>query len=296
MKKSLTDRVLAYQENGEGKEELFHDIFLRVYDIPRRFYGAAREECSDFLMYMYPKLEKFVRDFSFQGVLFEHYFQKNLYYQYKNYLRKAQREEREWEANSDIDLWNMFDLLPWGDPALEIIEESELDLFPLCKKLRKAFTIDDEGRIENDSIKRRVVYAFLKQAEHCCDKVIDYISYVTGYCADWLSQCVTSLREKLRDRSSVFSLYYERKNRAFYHLNLLKQRYETTPCNQEKKIISKRIERQIGIIRRCRTRLEYIRRNSTNLEIAETMGVSKGSVDSGLFYLKKTLGSLYSTG
>lgn len=294
MKKSMTDLVLKYQKTGEGESELFNELFLVIYEIPRRFYRGGSEECSDFLMYIYPRLKRFVKSFVYKGIPFEHFLRKNLYCQYKNYFKRSKDADTEWDTFSDAGFWDVHEFQEWARVPVDRATFSEKESKGYSDKVKEVFKIDETGQIQDESMKRRVLYCFLKNAELCCEEVIQKISRITGFCAGWLSDCVASLRGKIYNREGVYRIFHERRNRAYFKLNVLKKRYHGAIDAETKRMYQERINRQLDILRRGKTQLEKTRRVATNREVAQIVGVPKGSVDSGMYGLKKKLKALYS--
>lgn len=119
------------------------------------------------------------------------------------------------------------------------------------------------------------------------------LAAIAGVTVEALLSLASALREMRRSRLARLETLRCRRNKAFSQARLIEAelKAETAP---------ERIESlQIALHRaRRRTagsaaRMAKVGVSPTNLEIARILGIPKGTVDSGLFWLKKKLTSVY---
>ena len=102
---TLTERVLRFQETGQGQAELLACVAARVYGYPRVRGSRSEDDSGEFYLFFYPRLLRSLRRFRDQGKPFEWYLQSVLRWQYLIYVRVKRRRERQWNAGALPAFW-----------------------------------------------------------------------------------------------------------------------------------------------------------------------------------------------
>ena len=278
---NLTQKVLQYQRTRQGLHEIVEEIAPRVYHFPRRTMGWDEDACGEFYVFIHPRIIRLLDRFRDQGKPFESYLWAVLNWQLRNFARDRSRSERRWRvslriepeaAGSDDDQQG-----PDSGPALDA----------LC-------TSADLARcIRSNADRRNFLFLVLK-----CSRLIDSehahaLARVTGVTTETLLALAATLADMRAARESRHEMFRGRRNKAFAAIQLLETEItgEVDP--------RKRAAAEAALIRMRRRMSSAMQRMSrvglspTNLEISRVLGVPKGTVDSGLYWLKRKLAPVY---
>jgi len=273
----LTDMVVTFQEKGTGLQTLIDTIALLVYAYPRKRFQWSEDDSSEFFCYLYPKLKEMIKKYRYSGKPFEAYLFTTIHWQLKTFASKLKKNKMKQELLSSHRLWDVC-----NNEEVYICEPE----FTFSPKVRTLLKINDDNVVENPAMKKRIMYLMLKGADFINQHIITHVSIITGYDPDWLFCCAESLKERMRDRIKRLNLLKNRRNQLVLKIYTLHSEIngETDKIKKqhlmkELKKIRSRMERIIGLIRR-------VPRTPTHKDIAEVAGVPKGSVDSGLYYIK----------
>jgi len=139
--------------------------------------------------------------------------------------------------------------------------------------------------------RKRLLYLVIKCAWEIDEEILKKCSCALGIPEQYLFSLVELAKRKTEGaRNQVYTLN-AKLNTLWIRLRVLELRLETALLKNEKECIARSLDR-------CRQRyvrlLEKRRRRKSlvsNELISELLGVPKGSVDSGLFYLRKNVNS-----
>ncbi len=271
---SLTKKVLEFQKTGAGLSALVDELAPRVYQFPRRTMGWDEDACGDFYLYFQPRLLRLLSRFQDLGKPFESYLCAVLGWQLRNFARERRRGERTWSATLRLDP---------ADPSREAVSEEE----PAASYPRLSPQMLAVIRTASD--RRNFLFLLLKCARHIDRERAEAFAPITGVPAAKLLGIASALAERRAHRDRRLAVFVERRNRAFCLARLLEGelRLETDPCRRQG------MERRLASANRrmamAMTRMSRVAVAPTNREIAESLGVPKGTVDSGLYVLKRKL-------
>lgn len=273
---SLTKKVLEFQKTGAGLSALVDELAPRVYQFPRRKMGWDEDACGDFYLYFQPRLLRLLSRFQDLGKPFESYLCAVLGWQLRNFARERRRGERAWSATLRLDP---------ADPTGEGVREEE-QLGPCPRISPRMLAV-----IRTDSDRRNFLFLLLKCATHIDREKAEALAPLTGVSAARFLSLASSLAERRAHREQRLAVFVARRNRAFCLARLLEGelRLETDPFRRQG------MERRLASANRrmamAMTRMSRVAVMPTNREIAESLGVPKGTVDSGLYLLKRKLAS-----
>ena len=270
---SLTKKVLEYQRTHEGLRDLVGELAPRVYQFPRRKMGWDEDACGEFYVFIHPRLIRLLDRFRDQGKPFESYLCAVLTWQLRNFARERKKSERAWNV------------------SLRLQTDEEVTEQP-CTQWPGAS--DAIARlIRSDADRRNFLFLVLK-----CSCTIDIedaasLAGIARIDEKRLLDLVSVLREMRNRRQARLETFRCRRNKAFSQVRLLEveMKAEVDPVRNETlhKSLSK-ARRRMGLAMK---RMARVGLAPTNREIASVLGVPKGTVDSGLYWLKKKLASVY---
>jgi hypothetical protein len=276
---NLTSRVLEYQRSHQGLDGLVAEIAPRVLHYPRRRFGWDEDACSEFYLFFHPRLLRVLSRFRDQGKPFESYLASVLHWQTRSFARQLKKGERLWAMG--------FRLAPPAPPEPE--ESCAVAWPPAWPPVPHCL---DTPRL-SASDRRSLLYLVLK----CCRRLepehLTAAAEVTGTAPGRLAGLVEQLRVGLEPAERRLAALRERRNRAFSEARLLEAELAGLPDPD----VAEKLRLRLAAARRRMSaavaRMARVRRDPTNREVGRVLGVPKGTVDCGLFWLKRRLAPGY---
>ena len=271
---SLTRKVLEFQRTGAGLDALVGELAPKVYQFPRRKMGWDEDACGDFYLYFQPRLLRLLDRFQDLGRPFESYLGSVLGWQLRNFARERRKGERRWNASLRLEAI---------DPASENAPDGEQP--QACPRLSPEIL----AVIRTDSDRRHFLFLLLKCARHIDRERAETLGPLARVPAARLLALVSTLAEKRAHREGRLAIFCERRNRAFSLARLLEGelRLETDPSRRQE--MQKRLAKANRRMAMAMERMSRVALAPTNREIADSLSVPKGTVDSGLYLLKRKL-------
>lgn len=272
MDDDFTNAVLDYQNGRIPFEAIRNRVLLEVYAHLRRYRRKGEDEVSEFLLYFHDKIEGLLKRFVARDIPFRHFLLRTLRWQWNSFRSRQSKERRQVVLAIDSGLAG--DGFAVAESSFEERQKVPLDLAELDKK--------------------RLVLLALKTAPYLDDRQLEAVSRQSGADLAWLQACQRRLRtvtSARRDRREVLA---DKRGDAFYRRLMAEDnaRRETDPA---RRLAHERLAAFY------RTRLMHLSRQReattsapTHRELAELLGMPKGSVDSGLYHLKRMLAAVYS--
>jgi hypothetical protein len=118
---------------------------------------------------------------------------------------------------------------------------------------------------------------------------IEQLIRLTGTNETEISHQCEILRVRASSRQARYESLSVRRNRAFVRMQCLEEEVRETPEGDRLKLLQHKYRKQAERFDRARREAVAVLRTPTHREIADTLGVPKGSVDSGIFYLRNTM-------
>jgi DNA-directed RNA polymerase specialized sigma24 family protein len=278
---NLTEKVLQYQRTHEGLQDLVSELAPRVYQFPRRKMGWDEDACGEFYVFIHPRLIRLLDRFRDQGKPFESYLCAVLNWQLRNFARERKCGERRWNVSLRLEPEESAGQeTDDGEPRPGCGESLPV---PGCL-----------GRIIRTRADRRnFLFLLLK-----CSRAIEpgnaaLLAEIAGIDAKRLAGLASLLLEMRSRREARLETFRHRRNKAFAQARLLEAELKTEVEPERVQILTGALSRARRRMRLAMTRMARVGLSPTNREIAAVLGVPKGTVDSGLYWLKRKLASVY---
>lgn len=277
---NLTQKVLQYQRTGQGLREIVNEIGPRVYQFPRRTMGWDEDACGDFYVFIHPRIIRLLRRFRDQGRPFESYLWAVLNWQLRNFARDRHRDERRWQVSLRVDPGA---LVTGEDPSPGT---DDLEALSACAALA--------GCLRSDADRRNFLFMVLKLSRRLDPDRAPALARLAGISSRFLLAAAAELRELRAGREARQEMFRARRNKCYAAARLLEAELKSETDPRRIAALSERLRRTR---RRMAVAMDHLARVAiapTNLEIGRVLGVPKGTVDSGLFWLKKKLAPVLS--
>jgi DNA-directed RNA polymerase specialized sigma24 family protein len=281
---SLTEKVLQYQRTRLGLADLMNDLAHKVYLYPRRRMGWDEDACGEFYLFCYSRLVRLLDRFRDQGKPFESYLCSVLGWQLRNFARDRKRGEKSWNVALRLE------------PGRTVTDDNDSpgDGAPGGAALA-LFALDPGiGRlIRTPTDRRNFLFFVLKSSRHIGPERCPALAELAGVSADRLEGLLAELRQGRAHREARLEAFGRRRNAAFCQVRLLETELAAETDGEKRDALSARLRKARTRMRGAMEKMARVGLAPTNREIGRILGVPKGTVDSGLYWLKKKLAPVY---
>jgi DNA-directed RNA polymerase specialized sigma24 family protein len=230
------------------------------------------EEYEDFLSWFYPRLHKAVDSYRETGASFEVFINTIMRVAAKEYhTRMTAKSVTEYSA------WSVH------VPELYAREEAPHYSYDPHEKKLSGIIANSKGR-KNP---RQLLALILKCYYYVSDDFLDRAACHAGIERKKLKEMIETLKTIRSEKDDEIYRMKERVYCQYYRCIVYEKRLSYLPENTNAYAKLKlRLEKARKRLEKMRERISKIRSDATNKEIAQVIGVSKGSVDSSLYNLK----------
>ncbi|MDR2394440.1 MAG: hypothetical protein LBD93_09855 [Treponema sp.] len=263
---SLSGLLQQYSQGDLPKKDFEGHIFTFILENRRRFHLFAwdKDTCVDFLCWFYPRMSRAITSYKDTGASFEAYIASLVYWSAREYRsRQADHDLTEhafWEARAE-------DMNPSEN------EPAYLEPFSAIKPV---------------SNPRQILILLLKTYCFVSEDHISRIAPAIGIEKAQLQKLIDELRNRRLERDEARRGLLERVECQYYRCIVFRKKLETAlegSVHYEK--IKGQMERAQIRYNGMRKRLAAMNHYATNREVAEVLGIPKGTVDSSLYAIKQ---------
>ena len=293
---NLEELVSAYRARGQGRDLIMEKVSALVYDRHRKYGFDDEDDAANALLKFRGRIGRFVDRFEDRGLPFDSYLTSHLRYLART-MRRDKKRARERESVCERAL------LDQGAPG-EVLPpsalfKSELPLLavvggregsPAGRRPRARGGGGPRCPAEAAALSRRLVFLAIKCAWEIDEEGLDRVAASAGVGRAWLSAAVEQARRSMESERARVLCLTQRRNASWTRLRLLENRLsgETEPYRRANLVTARDREKlRYERVNRDITALRIIVPNSL---VARILGIPKGTVDSGLFYLRKHYG------
>ncbi len=288
MEKSLDYQWKLYISTGNGYEELVRAMTLYVYRFPLLYSSCSEEDCGDFLLSFYSRIPQIILRYTDQGKGIEAYLKTCLKWQMKTYFKTKKRERR----NQYIALREYYTTEPLREegeppPILEEIHETH-PFFCALKQEKDPVSQRKKSRATKSIYtSRKLLLLSIKAAYDMGDEIIESVAQATGIHRDALFHLVEIIRTTLHTKQERCRVLQDKRSRILFRICSLMDEIQTSTSDTVKEKLKNRLSREKKSYQLVNKRLRTMHLTPSHQQIAEMLGIPKGSIDSTLYYLKK---------
>jgi len=302
---TITERVLAAQEAETGIDEVVEAISNMVYQYPVGRHGFSEDDSAEFLLRFYPRIRRLVRRYRPEGSSFDAYLNATLRWQLRSLaLQRSSARFRfatacERDTASEIFGHDAMVAEPThdqsfgagsgasGKPAKRAPPRKMPAHRPSVLRLQPEGPARD--RLSPGQAQRLLCMA-LKSGDRLDSELRERVAHVTGCSSDWLEDRWLELREITRELRNRKHAVRARRDQAWFRLRCVEARIAAAPPSDRGVLLEER-SRWATRYERARRDLEKMGQGPTHLQIAEVLGIAKGTVDSSVFKVREELRS-----
>jgi DNA-directed RNA polymerase specialized sigma24 family protein len=289
---NLTEKVLQYQKTREGLRDIVNEIGPRIYQFPRRTMGWDEDACGEFYVFIHPRLIRLLDRFRNQGKPFESYLWAVLGWQLRNFARERNRDQRRWEVSLRMEIGAAGSLSGSQSERPGSFEDNRgLEDEPGAEALKASAAV--ARCVQSMADRRNFLFLALK-----CSRLIDAenapaLARIAGVTPETLASLVAELRDARSARECRHEMFRCRRNKAFAAIRLFESELHAEVDREKRASLEKSLGKTRLRMRTAMQRMSRVALAPTNLEISKALGVPKGTVDSGLYWLKRKLASVH---
>jgi hypothetical protein len=254
-----------FHEGKLSKKKLEGFIFEYILKNSKQFglYNWPQDECIDFLCWLYPRISRTIDKYQDKGSSFDAYL--------VNMVRWAAREHIQTEASHRITEQTYWDV------CTQEMAVSERD--PAYDNTPVPF--------EPINNPRQVLLLLLKSYYFLSEDFIDRAAPALGMKKETLRHLIGQLREMRVHRDETIKDLQDRIYSQYYRCITFEKRMSVAPIGSARRAKLKiRLEKARKRLETMRKRFKRVRADATNQQVAQVLGLPKGTVDSNFFAIK----------
>jgi hypothetical protein len=271
---SLNELYADYRQGNLDRRDLEGKMFRIILENIQNFhlFYGDKEESVDYLCWLYPRFSKAVQNYQNNGTAFSTYIGALVRYSIREYRTRQIdhyiTEYAAWTARAaDMEV---------RSPAVEYPER-----------------IEEEGENSYRAIplprlnSRQVLMLILKSYYFVSEDLAERAAPFAGVESEKLKEMIEKLRVRRSKKEEALRLSQERITTQFYRCITWEKRLKTLlPGSVRHVKVQVQLERARKRLGGMRKRIATLRMDATHGQIAEVLGVSKGSVSSTFFKIK----------
>ncbi|MCL2442273.1 MAG: hypothetical protein FWD13_02275 [Treponema sp.] len=230
------------------------------------------DEYEDFISWFYPRLQKTIDSYQEIGSSFESFLNKYFFVSSKEYRVRAVTN-----AVTEYSAWSV------RIPEMYTREEPPEYIHKNTEDVITRLIIDKKGRKNT----RRILALILKCYYYVSDDLAEKIALKIGVNSNELIEMLRRIRKIRQKKDDAIYLLKERIYCQYYRCIIYEKKKSLARENTA--VYNKytyRLEKARERLEKMRKRLAGIRMEATNKQVAEIIGISKGTVDASLHRLK----------
>jgi len=273
-------RLQEWKGNSEGRTAFFAAVAQALYANPESFGFEGVDEAADALLTHRNRIISLLDRYREQGSTFEGYVATSLRFLAKSSRRKRKRAyERSMACERSID----FGLQPPGEWESEdasvlgtsIGPENERPTGPSSRRHRRARNT-------------RILFLLMKCAWEAGDREVKIAAEITGMSEVWISTTLAHARRFLEVERCRFERITARRDRSWSAMRIYESRLSEVTIGHERDDLLRSLQRARREYDMALAELKNFRPLVPNSVVARLLKVPKGSVDSGIHYLRKS--------
>jgi len=288
----------------------YEDVLRYVYRFPVHQRGFSEEDSAAFLLSFYPRIRALIRKYRPMGSSFEAYLNSTLRWQLRSYAARKHNSKIRLSVEASEEIACELHELPTDFVAANPVLQSQphvagnrgvsapdpRDCRPVTRNPpRRAPSVPlypnlppAKGGLTPGEA-QRVLFLALKAAARLDESECRSLARVLGCDADWIIGAWLALRKRCDGNLQRRSAARATRDRAWFKIRCLQTRLRETLEPRERELCEKQLSEWKRRFDTARRKVASIPSAPTHKEIADCLGVPKGTVDSSIFRIRREL-------
>ena len=295
-----SERVLTFQRTGAGRRALLDELATYTYHYPRRKLPTLDEDApGEFYLLCHAKLELLIVRYRDHGKPFEHYLNSVLSWQLRSFLAKRRDSEHAWQTALCSRLWDEPELAAQpaatAPAAMRRPRCAATNVRPFPGVAAAPGSGDGGGQgpaqplppTAPKTARRRLLFGVLKIGHRLEERQLAAAAQALGCELPRLRSLIEQLRRARAAPLRRLHLLRARRNRSFAKLQLWSAAAHRDVDGARRAQAASRAAYHRRAVATAQAELSRVRMAPTNREIAAVLGIPKGTVDTGLYWLHR---------
>ncbi len=280
----LFEIVQSAQNNQITFQKASKEILIIIYKNTKRFKlgGLTPDEQSNFLIFIYPRLENILRKYDKKGSPFIVYLYRSIEILKFSWF-KIKQQKIFYENCLNPEIINNY----YEEESLNATRELT---FSFSKFKSNVINITKgKSKTQSNSIRKAILVLTLKSCYFIDNTDIARISEFCRYNPLQLENDIIELKQTLQDKEKTISLYKKRRDRAyFYHIKYGNQLKNYQKNSVEYKKAFQKYSKHTALWKKKTYRLQNkMHLSPKNSDIAKVLGICERQVGYYIAYAKK---------
>ena len=297
--------MLTYQRTGEGRRALLDELATYTYRYPRRKLPTLDEDApGEFYLFCHDKLEQLIVRFRDRGKPFEHYLNSVLSWQLRSFLAKRRDSEHAWQTALRSRLWEEPETAAQAAAPPPVAQRRQPCRENNVRPFPGAAAVPPHGgrgrgqaqaipAAISQTVRHRLLYGALKTGHHLEEPQLAAAAQAIGCDLPRLRFLIEQLRRGRAAAHRRLHLLRERRNRAFGQLQLWSAGAHQAVDDARRAHAVRRAARHRRTVEAAQSEISRVRVAPSNREIAALLGIPKGTVDTGMYWLRRQSAAAY---
>ncbi len=277
---NLSDRVFLYQKTGIGEKKLLDEIYIAVYRYISNLYSLDEDTKGDFFMCFFPRIKKLVLTYKDVGKSFQAFLFTHLRFQLRTFMRERNEMGRKQRLVTSYPLYKEIEML-------STISEEAPDYDAQMLHTDEKSSLKDLGHIKSN--RKRILFLLLKHAEHIpmhnITKISDFLNIPEVILTSYIDEAHSKHIHRKKKR-----VYLENRREYYYfQMQYALSMVQGSVQLEEKENYKQRAMHYTKHFYRVQKELNNIPPSLSHREVGEILNIPKGTIDSGLYYLRDQL-------
>ncbi|HTX72308.1 MAG TPA: hypothetical protein VMC79_05725 [Rectinemataceae bacterium] len=275
----LHELVLGYRRGTVRKETILERVTEMVYREPSRFGFDDEDAAADAMLKYGRRISTIIDRYEDRGSAFEAYLGSSL-----RFLAKTVRRDRRRCSEQES-------VCERAEQMAQVASDALTGTGSSSELTAPEQTIATQGLTEQPATGNRLVFLLLKCVWDADDEDLRRVAEIARVDLAWLASAVAQARRSLDGERARFETMQERRNASWCRITLLESRIAEEAERGRRDKLAHRLACERRRFDRIRADIGAFKPVVPNSIVARILGVPKGTVDSGIYYLRKRVES-----
>ena len=292
--KSISERVEAYHSGQADAATAIDAIAEFVYRYPVGKSGFNEEDAAEFLLRFYPRIRRLIERYRPTGSCFELYLNSSLKFHLRTFAARQANDRIRLSTEAQPEIATEIREAPETSPySVDTI--GPRTVYPLSPRQKSTgpldFTPPSRGRADGltPSEAQRVLVMALKAGDlltpELCRDLAEWIGWDSERLLDtWIE--LRAMYEPFRVRRSRLA---ELRDMAWFRVRCVESRIRLATEEAERISLNEERTRWLHRYHRSRRRLSVMPAGPSHAQIAQVLGIPKGTIDSSVFKARREI-------
>ncbi len=262
-----------------SEKKVIGKLAIYSYNFLKNKFHDHEDAASEIFCEVLRRLPRIINLFTFRGIPFEAYLHISIKKAISSYFRREKKESTLENYAAETFYESMEEYSPVDSVAESV---------PMESAFLRSYT-DETNAITDvhQHMRKRVLCLACKNAYFIDNRLIQRTAHLAGVSDKWLASIVEDLRTTMAERLERYEQLSLRKQQNLAFTYLMEVQQAQNPDAEQHEKYRKKYAVFSSRAQKLNLKLKSVPLTPTHIEIAKALKMPKGSVDSGLHYLRR---------